>query len=526
MDLSRLKYPLLVAGTGLLVGLLIDLMTYDQPLGISVPIGFALLVIAMLALAIREDVPIRVANLWLIVPLLFLAIMMAVRAEPLLRFLNFMGAFALLLLLANRLTDEPIFKLDLWEYTVALLEASIVSPFLSFPLIARVIKATNLSNASEHRTTTRRIAVGLLIAVPFLLVFTALFASADLVFNNLILSLFSGFRFGDIFGHAIMTAVYSILFMGGLTYALIRPLNLFKVTAGAAPLSELSPAERDTANFTAPSASVNVPNLKGWLGSLEAFIVLFMVDALFLVFVVIQFAAMFGGEAFLRSQNLTYSEYARRGFFELLAVALITLSLILALDFVTRRENSQQRLIFLIGSGLMTLMTIIILASAYKRLQLYEEAYGFTQLRVQVHVFMIWLALLMAVFFVMLVIHRPRWFATATLIVMIGIVGTLDVLNQDAFIVRQNLERARHGEELDVAFLGSLSEDAVPLLVPVFKSGTEEQKQTLGYMLRLKQLELDSRQSHAGWASYHVAINRAYRELNTIRKDLEQYQLR
>src|SRR5204863_5958269 len=112
-----------------------------------------------------------------------------------------------------------------------------------------------------------------------LLIFTVLFASADLVFNNLVSGLFNHFQFGDIIGHIVLTAVLGMLFMGGLTYALIRPLNLFKVTASApkpAQAQEASPSERDKADFVpaaAPTTSVSVPNIKGALGALEAFIV-------------------------------------------------------------------------------------------------------------------------------------------------------------------------------------------------------------------------------------------------------------
>src|SRR5688572_13259774 len=104
-SLSRLKYPALIAGIGLVLGLITDLLIYDQPLGISVPIVFALLVITMLALILNEDRSLSLVNVWLIVPLLFLALMFAVRAAPLLRALNFIGALILLLLLSNRLLN-------------------------------------------------------------------------------------------------------------------------------------------------------------------------------------------------------------------------------------------------------------------------------------------------------------------------------------------------------------------------------------------------------------------------------------
>jgi hypothetical protein len=139
---------------------------------------------------------------------------------------------------------------------------------------------------------------------------------------------------------------------------------------------------------------------------------------------------------------------------------------------------------------------------------------------------MIWLALLMAVFFVLLLIRKPRLFATAALVFAIGFLASLDILNQDAFIVQQNLARARAGEELDLYYLGSLSEDALPLVIPLFTNGTQEDKEALGYQLRYRLLDLDNRQRKAGWASYHVSINRAYQLLEPLRDELEKFELR
>lgn len=511
--LTRLKYPTLIAATGLVMGLITDLLIYEQPLGISVPIVFALLIVAMLALALGEGQSISLANVWLIIPLLFLAIMYAVRAAPLLRALNFIGALLLLLLLSNRLLNNPIFQLNLWDYGVAFLESSIIAPFMSIPLVQRAFKS--IGAAGDGRSSTvRRVLVGFALAVPFLIVFTALFASADLVFNRLVTDVFEDLSLEDVFGHAFLTALFGFLFMGGLAYTLSR--------TESAPVSPAATADPDKNVAPPPSA---LPSVKGRLGAIEAFVVLFSVNALFLVFVAIQFAAMFGGEAFLRSQGLTYSEYARRGFFELLAVAIITLSLILVLDYLTGRETPTQRTIFLAGAGLMTAMTIIILGSAYQRLQLYELAYGFSELRVQSHIFMIWLAVLMIAFFVLLLTHRPHLFATALMLVTIGFVATLDVLNQDAFIVQQNLARARAGEELDLDYLGSLSEDAIPLLVPLYTSGDEETRAALGPWLRYRLVQLEDRQDAASWASYHFAINQAYQLLSTREDSLDQYDL-
>jgi hypothetical protein len=482
-----------------------------------VPLIAVVVIGALLALAIYEGIGVIWSNIWLVAPLLFFALMSAVRAAPQLRFLNVTGALFLLILLAYALASRPLVEMNLGEYVAATAESAMLSLMIPFPLLARGREVAK-QNQNGIGSSARRVVVGLLIAAPFLIIFTILFASADLIFDSVVEHLFNGLNPPNLFGHAAVTLMLSWPIMGGLAYALSRTRGGKSIFNRQAAGSEGEP--------DAEEVPLLQPNgLRGWLGIVESTVVLFSVDLLFLLFVAIQFAAMFGGEAFLRAQGLTYSEYARRGFFELLTVSIITLGLILALDYVTRRESKRQRLVFIAGGGAMIGMTIIILASAFQRLQLYEWAYGFTTLRVYSHVFMIWLAILLAYFLVFLALNRSRLFATGALVMTLGVVATLDLLNPDAFIVRQNIARYERGEELDVAYLGSLSEDAIPYLVPLMAGSDPEVGAEVGSWLRLHLNALDRRQQEASWASYHVAINRAYHELIANRSLIESFDL-
>jgi hypothetical protein len=520
MNYVKLKNPLLIAVVGLGLGLLADLLTYNQPLGISVPIIAALVVLALIGLALVEGTAMTAGNLWLAIPLLALAGFSAVRAAPFPRFLNVSGAVLLLALLANRLGAPPLVTLDIGGYVAALLESmafSLFGPFRLLPLTAAELRQREGTGGRP----IRRVAVGLLVALPFLCIFTMLFAAADLVFSNAVNRILEQFSVPDIVGHSLLTVTLAWIIMGGLAYALARtaqgPLHFTEATTSTPPAEAGDGPAPET---PAPQA----PWPRRWLGALEGAVALFSIDALFVVFVAIQFAALFGGEAFLRSQGLTYSEYARRGFFELLAVAAIILCLILGLDFVTRRETPRQRTGFLAGAGLMIALTIVILGSAVYRLWLYEVAYGFTRLRVHSHVFMGWLAILLAVVFALLLTSRIRWFATAALIAAIGFTLTLDVLNPDAFIVRENIARYVAGEELDVAYLGSLSEDAAPLLIPLLTRYGPAVRDQAGPLLRAHLDQLDRRAERAGWPSAHLSTNLAHRALNASRSQIEQFE--
>jgi hypothetical protein len=522
MDISKLKFPLAVIAAGFVIGLLSDLLLYGNPLGISVPIIVVLVLVGLFVLAAVEGIKIVLSNLWLILPLLFLAAMSAVRAAPLLRFLNISGSLLLMLLLANSIATRPLVKLNIGGYLEAVVESSMMSGLLSVVLIERGMNEIK-QKGKLSRQVIRSVLIGLLIAVPFLCIFTILFSSADLVFGGYVDRLFTNLHIGNFIGHTLLTIVFSLLAMGGLTYALARGPDSRRLFSRKLPI----PDEEEKKSIEQMTEEVDDEGIerRTGLGVIESSVVLFSVDILFLLFVIIQFAALFGGEAFLRRHNLTYSEYARRGFFELLAVAIITLALILLLDHFTRRETKSQRTIFLIGSGLMALMAIIILASAFQRMQLYEMAYGFTRLRVYPHIFMVWLAILMAYFLAFLFLDKSYLFATGALVMSLGFVITLDVLNPDAFIVRQNIARYERGEMLDVDYLGSLSEDSVPAFLPLIDDyGTEIEEQA-GPWLHQHLNRLDARQVEAAWPSYHFAINRAYRLLDARRDEIEAFDM-
>ncbi|MCA9942753.1 MAG: DUF4173 domain-containing protein, partial [Anaerolineales bacterium] len=173
---------------------------------------------------------------------------------------------------------------------------------------------------------------------------------------------------------------------------------------------------------------------------------------------------LFGGAANVTEAGYTFADYARRGFFELLTVAILTMLLVLGLNWLSQRESKGQiRLFNGLGSVLVGLV-LVMLVSAWRRMALYEAAFGYTELRLIVYVCMAWLALTL-VWFLLTLWLRPDRFAIGALLAVMGFVATLNFINPDAFIARQNLNRYEQTGDLDAAYLASLSTDAVPQLV-------------------------------------------------------------
>jgi hypothetical protein len=183
---------------------------------------------------------------------------------------------------------------------------------------------------------------------------------------------------------------------------------------------------------------------------------------------------------------------------------------------------------------------LVMLVSAYKRLVLYETAYGFSELRTYTHVFMIWLGALLVTIAALEILRRERMFALAALIASIGFAATLPILNVDAFIVRQNVQRALDGhlafdnspsrsdpvdsDQLDIYYFTQLSPDALPALVASFRADSTPAsiRDALGAALACIRYQSD-KSSDKNWRSYHVSRWNEMKLLEEIRPKLKGY---
>lgn len=302
-----------------------------------------------------------------------------------------------------------------------------------------------------HRAA--RIGIGLIMAVPVTLVFGALFAEADPVFGRLAGRVVQLDRFAP---DVAMVAVWSWVAAG-----VLRTLLL----------------EKDAR----PRALVS----GGRFGLSEIGTVLAVVDLLFLGFVLVQVRYLFGGSELVGAlTGLSYAEYARRGFFELVTVAALALPLLLVADWSLDKRDPRSVRRFRILALLMLVLLVVILASALQRMRLYTQQYGLTELRLYTSAFMGWLTVVFGWFVATVLRGRRHFFAggavSAALLVLVG----LNLANPDAVIARVNLRRTVQGARFDAAYAAMLSADALPVLVDALPSLPPDQRCRLVIELR------------------------------------------
>jgi signal transduction histidine kinase len=190
-----------------------------------------------------------------------------------------------------------------------------------------------------------------------------------------------------------------------------------------------------------------------------------VVNAVFAALLIAQATVVFGGHDYLqRTTGLTYAEYVHQGFGQLTVATALTLVVIWAAARKAPLTTTADRM-WLRGSlGLLCLQTLVVVGSALHRMNLYQEAYGFTRLRLLVDVFEGWLGLLVLAVMVGGALLRADWLPRFALISGVVALLGLAALNPDAWIAEHNLDRYADTGRIDWTYLRGLSDDAVPVL--------------------------------------------------------------
>ena len=442
---GKLKRPFPILLAAFAAAVLLDLLFFEKAWGWHWAVAVNLYLIAAVVSARLEGKHLPLPSLTLMVLTSLTALLTGFRtASATTTALVLVSGLGMLLLTASLLNGQWMqFRLrELIGELFKLIPSGVIgTPFL-------ILEGIQLSQTNKEQNPSKSkpglaILRGVLITIPLLLLFGLLLASADTIFSEMLGSAFDWLKF-DIFDNLIPQIFFILL------------LTWF----GAAALwHALTKSENQLA------IQPDKPLFKPFLGMTETSIALISLNILFALFLVVQFRYFFAGSANVSIDGFTYAEYARRGFFELVAVALIASVLYFSLASFTKRGTQAKKRAFSVMAGLLLAQVGVMLISAFQRLRLYEQAYGFTSLRLAAHVFMVFVGLLLLALILM---ELTNSFRRLGLVLVLGVLAFALVmvgLNEDALIAQQNLERAVQGEKLDAAYLvHRLSNDAVPTL--------------------------------------------------------------
>ncbi|MEH7494353.1 DUF4153 domain-containing protein [Neobacillus niacini] len=290
----------------------------------------------------------------------------------------------------------------------------------------------------------KKVGIGILISLPVLFVVLMLLMSADTEFEKLMGDIPQWFDVldGEIIGRILVALFFTFAFFSFLQTLIQKQINAVIHNAD-----------------------------KQWfkMDAIITITVLVLINAVYVLFTVVQFKYFFSGTL---QGDFTYAEYARKGFFELLFVTLINLTItILVLTLVDRATGFIRRFMQVMLTALV-LASAVLLSSAFLRLSMYEEAYGFTFIRVMSHSFMIFLVVIFMYTFIKIWIEKLSlfhfYFISALLYYTL-----MNVINVEQIIVTKNIERYEQSGKIDVHYLNSLSYTGILGLIQLYEKNPQ-----------------------------------------------------
>lgn len=433
IDFSEKKYTI---GIAIILAIIYERFFIGKQGGISIPI-FYVMFMGFFLWSVRKMVSFKKSIGFVIIILtLFIALNYSIHSNDILRFLNVImililtGVCTVLIRYENIKWENLNFVKKVFNRGVKSIGENSYKPFM-------FIKGNITSkNKKEISSTKKNILKGVIISIPLLIVILVLLTSADMVFKSYITNFSFGrdISIGKLTGHLL---VIIIVFMVIFSY-----IWSFK--------------------YAFDEGTSNKKNIQ-W-EPVTILTIIFMINVVYLLFSIVQFSYLYGGSSNFLPQKFTYSEYARKGFFELVAVTLINFTILLSSMKFIKRDNKKINSIANVFLTLLVAFTFNMLFSAHYKMSLYEQTYGFTYLRIFVHLFMLMLFML----FVGALIgiwNRKMPLNKVLIVISLSMYVLVNYINVDKIIAEKNIDIYYKSQKIDVQYFKNLSYDAIPEIV-------------------------------------------------------------
>jgi len=311
-------------------------------------------------------------------------------------------------------------------FFIELLLSPFIRPFIAIPSLFKVAKAFSFKKSEQkdlslakRKSVAVKILLGLLIALPVMILVILLLSSADPVFKMIFRSIL------DFISIVTAEEIVSTLFLAVFCFPFIFSLFYTYLTKWKdASISKELPSGQ-TARFHLDSVVVAT--------------FLFCVNILYGIFAFVQFSALFGAFNMTLPENITYAEYARQGFFQLAAIAFINLVFVVLSVLFTQRQSVSGTVVRVL-SVLLVLFTFVQLASAAYRMKMYIDVFSLSKLRVLVSIFMGLIALLLLLALIKEFFPTFKFLKSCMIAAVLVLLFT-NYINTNAWIAKYNTTR-------------------------------------------------------------------------------------
>ena len=340
-----------------------------------------------------------------------------------------------------------------------------------------------ISTKLKMSENMKKIIKALVIVIPILFVVIFLLSSADMIFNNIFSGIFNSLKnlLEDFSGYNLVGRLISMfLLFGYLSLVILFIINDFSKEKNN--LKE----EKSKDAFTMK-------------------VLLTVLNVVYVIFDIIQIKSLMFHSV---GDGVTYAEYARQGFFELMFVSIINISIIL----FSKKYKSNDKNYINIMSIMMVILTLIIIVSAFLRMYLYEVAYGYTLLRLLVYITLITEVILL-IPTIKYIINPNTKIVRDYMIIIISVYTFINFINIDRLIAEKNIERYYDNKKIDLLYLENYSANNIPCLIDLYKNTKDKDiKKELQIYFRSYDISID------GFQEWNLAKENAKKMIGEILK--------
>ena len=419
------------------------ILFFARSYGINVILFNIPLMIYMYYVLKKDNKNVNKKGLLYIIPIILLSITYVLFSSELFMILNFFAIPILISFMVIYTTDST--------YKILPLVTKIIHYFfLPYKYIARLFRVTKMSISKRIKMKDKTIKVlkTLVIVIPITIIILALLSRADTIF-------------GDIFGNILdkIWDIFKIEFLDRLLGRIFVFVIMFFIIGCTTMYIIFEKKEK--------SIEKNVVINRDLL---TAKVLLCVLNVIYIVFDFIQIKSLVFHSV---SSNIDYAKYARSGFFELLVVSLINLTIILITRRFENKNNKKEFKFIKIMDIIMVFLTVVIIASSFLRMHMYEVEFGYTVLRLLVFAVLITESILM-IPTVMYIFNKEVNIVKSYMIITLLAFLCINFMNMDYVIARKNVNRYYYVDDLDMDYLENYRYDNVPVLIELYNKVSDK----------------------------------------------------
>lgn len=456
---------------------------------------FYYLVFAFLSIKLNIKITNKVITVWALV--ILISIFKLLRAWETITLFNNLSIIFLNLLIIVLILKENFEKIKLSDYILWYINIIFWSLFWLLIWLENLISTKCTLKLNMLWWKWNNIFKWILMTIPLIFIFIQLFSSADIIFKNILDSVFN-FDFLlniNIWIRLINILIFIAIFTWIFTYLLTNYKN------------KKEEIELETTFDDKKHIEINI--------------MLFSIVVLFLFFIILQINYLFAWEQIFLNQWYTYSEYAKKWFIELIITAVIVSILLWKIDdyLYSHKKISDSKIYKLLSSSLI-ILTIVILISAFYKLYLYINAYWLTETRFYSYMFIVilWISLLMLL--VKMYKFIKEWhFIIIVFSFYLAWLLISNIINPESFISDHNLNKIYKWRlSTDYSYIQKRSSDAIDNVIVAYKRQSWDDRDSIRQ--NLCDILKKSKNDLTNWKNMNYSTYKAYKKLLPLESEL------